>query len=130
VTNADEIAAILLGAGAAVDAPSTPMTATAARRWISSFPPTIRARRVLAQDWRDGRAPGNPAAPPEYFPLSSDRRVAAEQGLVFASMCGQTEIVRLLLGSGVDVNTNPPGSHWTATPLHAPAIQGRTEIVA
>jgi hypothetical protein len=67
---------------------------------------------------------------PEYFPLSADRRVAAEQGPVFASMCGQTEIVRLLLGSGVDVNANPPGSHWTATPLHTAAIQGQTEIVA
>ncbi len=31
---------------------------------------------------------------PSYFPLSADRVVAAEQALVFASMCGQVEIVR------------------------------------
>src|SRR5205823_8946907 len=57
------------------------------------------------------------------FPLSADRTVAAEQALVFASMCGQTHVVALLLEHGVNVNANPPGSHWTATPLHTAAIR-------
>jgi ankyrin repeat protein len=55
--------------------------------------------------------------------------VAAEQALVFASMCGQTETVRLLLDAGVEVNAQPPGSHWTATPLHTAAIQGQVVVV-
>jgi len=44
-------------------------------------------------------------------------------------MCGQTDVVRLLLDRGVNVNANPPGSHWTATPLHTAAIQGQTVVV-
>src|SRR5437016_26889 len=36
---------------------------------------------------------------------------------------------RLLLDRGVNVNANPPGSHWTATPLHTAAIQGQTVVV-
>src|SRR6266571_5897846 len=67
---------------------------------------------------------------PSYFPLSADRVVAAEQALVFASMCGQVEIVRLLADRGVNVNASPPGSHWTATPLHTAAIQGQVGTVA
>lgn len=55
--------------------------------------------------------------------------MAAEQALVFASMCGQTEAVRLLLDAGVEVNAQPPGSHWTATPLHTAAIQGQAVVV-
>ena len=67
--------------------------------------------------------------PPAWFPLSSNRAVAAEQALVFASMCGQADVVRLLLDRGVDVNADPPGSHWTATPLHTAAIQGQVVVV-
>lgn len=44
-------------------------------------------------------------------------------------MCGQTDVVRLLLDRGVNVNANPPGSHWTATPLHTAAGQGQTVVV-
>jgi ankyrin repeat protein len=80
--------------------------------------------------WLDGNvgAVGHPG--PSYFPLSADRVVAAEQALVFASMCGQVEIIRLLLDRGVNVNASPPGSHWTATPLHTAAIQGHVAAVA
>jgi hypothetical protein len=66
---------------------------------------------------------------PEFFPLSSERAEAAEQALVFASMCGQTEVVQVLLARGVNVNANPPGSHWTATPLHTAAGQGQTVVI-
>jgi len=80
--------------------------------------------------WLDGNvgAVGHPG--PSYFPLSTDRVVAAEQALVFASMCGQAEIIRLLADRGVNVNASPPGSHWTATPLHTAAIQGHVASVA
>ncbi|MBV9234843.1 MAG: ankyrin repeat domain-containing protein [Xanthobacteraceae bacterium] len=189
VPNADEIAALLIAAGAEVDAPCdayaglcrTPMDLL-----VSSDHPTeagVAGRLVdllcsagAAVDGPDGR--GSPLAtalyfgtldcvcaliahgartdnaafaaaagrtdwvqswldganvmmrpPPGSFPLSSDRAVAAEQALVFASMCGQTEVVRLLLDHGVNVNANPPGSHWTATPLHTAAIQGQTVVV-
>jgi len=81
------------------------------------------------QSWLDGDESITVRAAPEFFPLSPDRAVAAEQALVFASMCGQTNVVRLLLDRGVNVNANPPGSHWTATPLHTAAIQGQTVVV-
>jgi ankyrin repeat protein len=44
-------------------------------------------------------------------------------------MCGQTDVVRLLLDRGVNANASPLGSHWTATPLHPAAIQGQTVVV-
>jgi hypothetical protein len=47
--------------------------------------------------WRDGHAAIATRPAPNLRPLSSGRAVAAEQALVFASMCGQTETVRLLL---------------------------------
>jgi hypothetical protein len=53
------------------------------------------------------------------------RLITAEQALVFASMRGQTDVVRLLLDRGVNANASPPGSHWTATPLHTAAIQDK-----
>lgn len=80
------------------------------------------------QSWFDdnGSIAGYPL--PANFALSFDRAVAAEQVLVFASMCGQ--IVRLLLDREVNVNADlPGGSHWTATPLHTAAIQGQTAVV-
>jgi ankyrin repeat protein len=86
-------------------------------------------RTDWVQSWLDDSANIIARSAPASFPLSSDRAVAAEQALVFASMCGQTEVVRLLLDRGVKVNANPPGSHWTATPLHTAAIQGQTVVV-
>ena len=80
------------------------------------------------RSWLDGAA-GTAVPPPAFFPLASDRARAAEQALVFASMCGQIEAVRLLLDRGVNVNASPPGSHWTATALHTAAVQGQTAVV-
>jgi hypothetical protein len=111
-----DCATVLIARGARTD---NPVFAAAAGRddWLGQ--------------WVDGRVGAAPAAPaaPGYFPLSADRTVATEQALVFASMCGQTHIVRLLLDRGVNVNADPPGSHWTATPLHTAAIQGQTATV-
>lgn len=81
------------------------------------------------QSWLDGEESITVVPLPAFFPWLSDRVVAAEQALVFASMCGQTSIVRLLLDRRVNVNANPPGSHWTATPLHTAAIQGQALVV-
>lgn len=81
------------------------------------------------QSWLDGDEGIAMRPAPEFFPLSPDRGVAAEQALVFASMCGQANVVRLLLDRGVDINADPPGSHWTATPLHTAAVQGQTVVV-
>lgn len=75
----------------------------------------------------DGDLSGSTA---DFFPLSSDHKTVAEQALVFASMCGRTEVVRLLVENGVDANASPPGSHWTATPLHTAAIQGHNDVIA
>jgi ankyrin repeat protein len=63
------------------------------------------------------------------FSLASDRQTAAEQALVFASMCGQVGVVRLLLDRGTRVDALPPGSHWTATALHTAAGQGHPAVV-
>jgi hypothetical protein len=63
------------------------------------------------------RAPQRRGLPRRFFPLPVPT-VAAEQALVFACMCGQIKVVRLLLDRGVSVNANPPGSRWTATALH------------
>lgn len=68
-------------------------------------------------------------APCPTFPLDDDRRVVAEQALVFASLCGRLEIVRLLLDRGTHIDATPPGSHWTATALHAAAGQGQCAVV-
>jgi ankyrin repeat protein len=81
------------------------------------------------RSWYDGGAGALVWPLPAFLPLAADRVVAAEQALVFAGMCGQSEVVRLLLDRGVDINATPPGSHWTATPLHAAAIQGQTTVV-
>ena len=62
-----------------------------------------------------------------FFPRLSDRVVAAERAIVFASICGQSRIVRLLLDRRV--NVNPPRSYWTASPLHTAAIQGQAIVV-
>jgi ankyrin repeat protein len=78
--------------------------------------------------WLD-RDPGLDEAPCPSFPLDDDRRVAAEQALVFASLCGRLEVVRLLLDRGINIDATPPGSHWTATALHAAAGQGQLAVV-
>jgi ankyrin repeat protein len=75
------------------------------------------------------RDPALATAPCSTFPLEDDRAVAAEQALVFASLCGRLEVARLLLDHGVDVNATPPGSQWTATALHAAAGQGQRAVV-
>jgi ankyrin repeat protein len=78
--------------------------------------------------WLDGD-PGLDEQPCATFPLDDARGVAAEQALVFASLCGRVEVVRLLLDRGTDINATPPGSHWTATALHAAAGQGQLAVV-
>ena len=190
VPNADEIARVLLEAGAEVDAPCD---AYDDRRWqttlslvVSSDHPAVAgvsARlvdvlcasgaavdgpdddgsalatallfghpecvRVLVErgartdnvvfaaaagrlEWVRAYLDGDPGLverPAAAFPLASDRREAAEQALVFASMCGQVDVVRLLLDRGVRVDACPPGSHRTATALHTAAYQGSQSIV-
>ena len=85
-------------------------------------------------DWVDAWLEGDrddAARPvPASFPLASNRRIAAQQALVFASMCGRIEVVRALVGRGVDVNACPPGSHRTGAALHTAAYQGQVEIAA
>ena len=48
---------------------------------------------------------------------------------MFASLCGRVEVVRLLLDRGTRIDATPPGSHWTATALHAAAGQGHVAVV-
>jgi ankyrin repeat protein len=78
--------------------------------------------------WLD-RDPSLVTAPCPTFPLDEDRAVAAEQALVFASLCGRLDVVRLLLDRGIHIDATPPGSHWTATSLHAAAGQGQCAVV-
>ena len=78
--------------------------------------------------WLD-RDPSLVIAPCPTFPLEDDRAVAAEQALVFASLCGRLDVVRLLLDRGIHIDATPPGSHWTATALHAAAGQGQCAVV-
>lgn len=63
------------------------------------------------------------------FPFEDDRASVAEQALVFASLCGRTEVVRILLDAGINIDATPTGSAWTATALHAAAGQGQREVV-
>jgi ankyrin repeat protein len=78
--------------------------------------------------WLDGD-PTLEVQPCPTFPLEDDRTVVAEQALVFASLCGRLEVVRLLLDRGTHIDATPPGSHWTATALHAAAGQGQRAVV-
>lgn len=78
--------------------------------------------------WLD-RDPSLVVAPCPTFPLEADRTVLAEQALVFASLCGRLEVVRLLLDRGTHIDATPPGSHWTATALHTAAGQGHRAVV-
>jgi ankyrin repeat protein len=78
--------------------------------------------------WLD-RDPSLASAACATFPLEDDARTLAEQALVFASLCGRLEIVRLLLDRGTHIDATPPGSHWTATALHAAAGQGQRAVV-
>jgi ankyrin repeat protein len=79
--------------------------------------------------WLDGNRQDDRRSVPASFPLSSDRRIAGEQALVFASMCGRIDLVRLLVACGVDVNSSPPGSFRTGAALHTAAIQGQVGVV-
>jgi ankyrin repeat protein len=85
-------------------------------------------QRHWIERWLD-RDPGVVEAPCPTFPLDDDRGVVAEQALVFASLCGRLEVVRLLLDRGIHIDATPPGSHWTATALHAAAGQGQRAVV-
>jgi ankyrin repeat protein len=80
------------------------------------------------RSWLDGD-PGLEVAPCPSFPLEDTRRGLAEQALVFASLCGQLDVIRLLLDRGTRVDATPPGSHWTATALHTAAGQGHVDVV-
>ncbi|HET9626709.1 MAG TPA: ankyrin repeat domain-containing protein [Kofleriaceae bacterium] len=66
---------------------------------------------------------------PACFPFEDDRAAVAEQALVFASLCGRTDVVRVLLDHGINIDATPTGSHWTATALHAAAGQGQRAVV-
>ena len=79
------------------------------------------------QSWLDGDESIAVVPLAAFFPSLSDRVVAAERAIVFASICGQSRIVRLLLDR--PVNVNPPRSYWTASPLHTAAIQGQAIVV-
>jgi hypothetical protein len=109
-----DCAEVLIARGARTD---NPIFAAAAGRiaWLRA--------------WLDGLEVATGPPVPTFLPLASDRRIAAEQALVFAAMCGQTEVVRFLLDRGVDIHSSPPGSHWTATALHTAAGQGQTVVV-
>ncbi|HET7505605.1 MAG TPA: ankyrin repeat domain-containing protein [Kofleriaceae bacterium] len=78
--------------------------------------------------WLD-REPGVAVGPCPTFPLETERQALAEQALVFASLCGRLDAVRLLLDRGTHIDAMPPGSHWTATALHAAAGQGQRAVV-
>lgn len=64
----------------------------------------------------------------DWFRVSEDSKTAAEQALVFASLCGETDAVEFLLDHGVNINAEPKGSHVTATALHTAAAAGQETI--
>ncbi len=64
----------------------------------------------------------------DWFGVSENPQTAAEQALVFASLCGEVKVVALLLDNGVDINAELPGSHMTATPLHTVAASGQESV--
>jgi len=66
----------------------------------------------------------------DWFQVSEDSKTAAEQALVFASLCGEVKVVALLLDNGVNINSEPPGSHMTATPLHTVAATGQESVAS
>lgn len=78
--------------------------------------------------WLDGDG-GLAIAPCPSFPLEDDRAGLAAQALVFASLCGRLDAVRLLLDRGTAIDAMPPGSQWTATALHSAAGQGHLDVV-
>jgi ankyrin repeat protein len=80
------------------------------------------------QRWFDGDR-SLATGPCPAFPLDDHRGVVAEQALVFASLCGRLDAVRLLLDRGVGIDAMPPGSHWTATALHSAAGMGHVAVV-
>ncbi|MBV8835323.1 MAG: ankyrin repeat domain-containing protein [Alphaproteobacteria bacterium] len=143
---AGRLVALLCSAGAAVDGPArdgSPL-ATALAFGTLDCADVLIARGARTENpifaaaagrirwlraWLEGLEVTTGPSLPAFLPLASDRRIAAEQALVFAAMCGQTEVVRFLLDRGVDIHSSPPGSHWTATPLHTAAGQGQTVVV-
>lgn len=140
------LVALLCSAGAAVDGPAgdgSPLATALAfgtldcaqvliaqgARTDNPIFAAAAGRIAWLRAWLDGREVTTGPSVPAFLPLASDRRIAAEQALVFAAMCGQTEVVRFLIDRGVDIHSSPPGSHWTATPLHTAAGQGQTVVV-
>jgi len=65
----------------------------------------------------------------KWFKMSPDPRVAGEQALVYAAMCGRNEVIEFLLDRGVDINSHPPATSVTATALHTAAWQGDSATV-
>lgn len=140
------LVALLCSAGAAVEGPAgdgSPLATALAfgtldcaevliARGARTDNPIFAAaagRIMWLRAWLDGLDVTTGPPLPKFLPLASDQRTAAEQALVFAAMCGQTEVVRFLLDRGVDIHSSPPGSHWTATALHTAAGQGQTVVV-
>jgi len=145
VAVADEIARVLIAAGAAVDGlggDRLPLStallfgrvecvdALIACGARTDNPVFAAAGGAVAwiERWLAGD-PGLAIARCPTFPLDDDPGILAEQALVFASMCGRLDIVRLLLDRGTRIDATPPGSHWTATALHTAAGQGHRAIV-
>ena len=64
----------------------------------------------------------------DWFGVSENPQIAAEQALVFASLCGEVKVVAFLLDKGVHINAEPPGSHMTATPLHTATVLGQESV--
>lgn len=62
--------------------------------------------------------------------LSAANDETRQKALALAAQYGHLEIVRLLLGAGVDPNRySPPGFHSHATPLHQAALAGHDRVV-
>lgn len=66
----------------------------------------------------------------DWFRVSTDAKTAAEQALVFASLCGEVDAVAYLLDRGVDINAEPEGSHVTGTALHSACVIGYEKVIA
>jgi len=88
------LAAALLGAGACVQGPATPLTQAAARNDVPGL------RRLLA----DGH--------------KADEGGDAWTALIWATRSGSVDAMTVLLDAGADVNRpGPTGDNWDATPL-------------
>lgn len=64
-----------------------------------------------------------------WFKPSQDPKAVGELALVFASMCGQLDVMRFLIDAGVDIDATPQGTFVTAAPLHTAAFVGQLASV-